>query len=248
MKDSFKDVFKSKKRILVIMPHPDDCEIYCGGTVARLVRSDFDVRVVKMTYGEKGCKQEKISSSELKNVRKREDKKAMKELGIKRSNNIYLDLGDGSVEENIRTIEILVRQIREFKPDLIITTNPEDIIIRFDKGINWVNHRDHLNTARNAVNAAYPYSRDILFFPDHFKDKKLKSHICTEFLFTDYYNHEDCVLFDVTDFIDERITAHACHESQYSLEDVKETTDFFTKGPDYPKGRNFEKFRYVVAD
>lgn len=247
MRDSFSKIFSNKKKIMVIMPHPDDCELYCGGTVARLIKNEYEVRVIKMTFGEKGCKQDKISVESLKKIRIKEDRKSMKVLGIKKENNVYLDLEDGSIEDNLSIIEILVKQIREFKPELIITTNPEDVIIRFDKDINWFNHRDHMNTAKNAVNASYPYSRDILFFPHHFKDRKLKSHTCIEFLFTDYYDHKDCILIDVTDYLNIRIKAHACHKSQYSNEDVRDSADFFTNKKEY-SGRNFEKFRHVITD
>ena len=34
--DSFNKIFSNKERILIVMPHPDDAEIYCGGTIARL--------------------------------------------------------------------------------------------------------------------------------------------------------------------------------------------------------------------
>ena len=47
-KDSFKKVFGGKKKVLVVMAHPDDAELYAGGTIARLVGSGIRVRVVKM--------------------------------------------------------------------------------------------------------------------------------------------------------------------------------------------------------
>ena len=246
--DSFDQIFNKKKKVLVVMGHPDDTEIYCGGTVARLTHSAVEVRVVKMTYGEKGSKQDKIPENKLKLIREKEDKKAMKVLGIKEKNNIYLDLGDGAIENNLKTIEKVVRQIRLFKPDLIITQNPEDLIIRFDTDINWFNHRDHRNTAKVAIDAAYPYSRDISFFPEHFKDARMGSHTTVEFLFGDYYDHQDNVFIDVTDFTDIRSKALARHKSQYSLEDAKDSTEFFTENPKFPKGKRFEKFLHVAAD
>jgi LmbE family N-acetylglucosaminyl deacetylase len=96
--DSFDNVFKDVNRVLVVMPHPDDCELFCGGTVARLIESGKEVRVIKMTSGEKGCKQEKIDPEELKRIREEEDRNGMKILGVSEENNIYLDLGDGVLE------------------------------------------------------------------------------------------------------------------------------------------------------
>jgi len=246
--DSFDEIFQDVKKVLVIMPHPDDCELYSGGTVARLITKGIEVRVVKMTLGEKGCKQEKITTEELKEIRLSEDKEAMKTLGITEENNIYLDLGDGDVVSNKKTIGIIAYHIRLFQPDLIITTNPEDMIIRFDKDQNWMNHRDHLNTGKAVLFGSYPYARDISFFPEHFKDENVKSHSCVKFLLTDYYNHEDNVLIDVTDTIETRVKAHACHRSQYSQEDAQNSADFFTLNQKYPEEKRFEKFRYVLAD
>lgn len=38
--------------ILFVMPHPDDLEITCGGTIARLVKLGHNVGIVHMTNGE----------------------------------------------------------------------------------------------------------------------------------------------------------------------------------------------------
>jgi len=295
--DSYNRIFETKSRILVIMPHPDDTELYCGATVARLIKSGKRVRVVKMTYGDKGSRQEKITQRELRSLIEKEDREAMKVLGVKDEDNIYLGLADGEIEHNLETIGKVAYQIRLFKPELIITTNPEDYIIRFDKDVNWVNHRDHRHTGRIALDAAYPYARDLLFFPEHFttysKSTKMKKRLgdasqmpfasaqgkpynigacperakrvegsgrtlrekshevqswsCTEFLFTDVYDHPDLVYIDVTDFIDYRTRALAAHSSQYSLQHSQESTDFFTKLPEYGS-RRFDRFRYVLAD
>ena len=133
--DSFDKVFSNKNKILIVFSHPDDAELYSGGTIARLIASGREVRVVKMTMGEKGCKQEHVSEEELKEIRLKEDKKAMKTLGVKDENNIYLDLGDGQI------------------------TNDINIIIRFAKDQNWFNHHDHLYTGRDVIDAIFPHSR-----------------------------------------------------------------------------------------
>ncbi len=247
--DSFERIFSNKNRILVIMPHPDDTELYCGATVARLIQSGKRVRVIKMTFGDKGSRQEKVTQKKIRRIREKEDREAMKILGIEDKDNIYLGLGDGEIEHNLSTIGKVAYQIRLFKPELIITTNPEDYIIRFDKDINWVNHRDHRHTGRSALDAAYPYARDLLFFPEHFKKKHItvSSHTCTEFLFTDVYDHPDLVYIDVTNYIDYRTRALAAHSSQYSLKQAQESTDFFTKLSTYGN-RRFDRFRYVMAD
>src|SRR3989338_6223974 len=98
VKDSFGKIFTGKKKVLAVMPHPDDLEIYCGGIVARLVREGIEVRTVKVTSGDRGCKQENITREELKLIREAEDTQAMLRLGIKKENNVFLRLPDGEVD------------------------------------------------------------------------------------------------------------------------------------------------------
>lgn len=245
--DSYNQIFTNKQKVLVVMPHPDDTELYCGGTVARLVQEKKRVRVVKMTNGDRGSRQEVVTQDELGKLRQNEDRNGMKLLGVRDEDNIYLGLPDGGVENDMGTVERIAHQIRIFRPDLVITTNPEDVIIRFGKDINWVNHRDHRNTALSVIDAVYPYARDTLFFPHHFKEKGVVSHSVKEFLLVDYYHHPDNVYIEVTDSIDVRIKAHAAHSSQYSLQAAEESADFFTAKKEWGKKR-FETFRYVIAD
>lgn len=243
--DSFENLFGNKQRILVVMAHPDDAEVMSGGTIARLTTAGKEVRVVKVTRGNKGSRQEVVTEAALTQERTTEDQNSMSILGIKPENQIFLDISDGSVDNSHETIGKIALQIRLFKPDIIITHNPEDVIIKFDNENNWVNHRDHRNTALSTVDAAYPYSRDLLFFPEHFAIEGAASHQVTEFLFVDFYNREDVIGIDVTDFLIQRTQATASHTSQYTQEKAQGTTDFLT----IPSNdRRFEVFRYVKID
>lgn len=246
--DSYQKIFSKKQRILVVFAHPDDAELYAGGTIARLTQDGKTVRVVKVTSGNRGSRQEKITTAELEQTRENEDRTAMRIFGIADENNVYLRINDGEVDNSLETIGIIAKQIRLFKPDLIITHNPEDVFIRFDKDVNWVNHRDHRNTGKSTIDAAYPYSRDLLFFPKHFENPGVLSHATTEFLLVDYYDHPDLVSIEVTDQIETRIKAHAAHSSQYTVDQARSSADFFTKLPQYPKNKRYERFRYVLAD
>jgi len=246
LKDSFDEIFANKNRIMFVFSHPDDADIFAGGTIARLVEAGKEVFVAKMTLGNKGSRQEKISEQELSEVRLKEDHAAMGVLGIRPENNFYLNFKDGEIESNYNSREQLVRLIRKCKPDIVITHNPEDVIIRFSKGVNWVNHSDHRHTGLLVTDAGYPYSRDILFYPEHFEVDGLESHTVTEFLFVDYYEHPDTVTIDITDQLDRKINAISAHSSQFDKEKSKESADFFTKLDD--SGKRYERFRHVVAD
>ncbi len=102
--DSFDTVFQDKKRVMSIMPHPDDNELYCGGTICRLLDKGIDVMTVKLTNGGKGTKQSDIGESALAAIRSREDHAAAEALGIKPGMNIQLGIPDGEVENSLETI------------------------------------------------------------------------------------------------------------------------------------------------
>lgn len=246
--DSYQKIFATKQRILAVFAHPDDLEIYCGGTIARLIADGKRVRSVKMTSGDMGSRQEQITQAELRSLRETEDTASMTTLGISPQDNIYLRFGDGQVENNLDTIGALVRQIRLFQPDLIITHNPQDHIIRFDQDNSWLNHRDHRHTGSIVLDAAYPYARDLLFYPQHFQEAGAKSWACSEFLLVDSYQHPDNVYVEMTEFQSQRITAHSQHRSQYSPEAAQESADFFTAQWDPQGQKNFEIFRHLIVD
>lgn len=244
MQDSYTKIFSEKHRVMFVFAHPDDAEIYCGGLIARLVGDGKQVKLIKMTTGNKGSRGEKISEADLAKTRESEDKEALKVLGLKDEDSLNLNLGDGEIEADLETRGKVVKEIRVFKPDLIVTHNPEKTLIRDEDGGYYVNHRDHRHTAEVVVDAAYPYSRDLLFYPEHIKDGLL-GHTCSEFLFVDSWGHEDTVYIDITDFAKTRTQAIACHKSQYSPENAQGSTDFFAPAID---GKRHEQFRYVKAD
>ncbi|MFZ2152498.1 MAG: PIG-L deacetylase family protein [Microgenomates group bacterium] len=244
--DSYQKIFEDKKRILVVTAHPDDLELYCGGLVSRLIADGKMVRSVKVTSGDMGSRLIKVTPEELRTIREREDSAAMKTLGITSKNNIFLHVIDGQVENSLENIGKIAQQIRLFQPDLIITHNPIDPVIRFDADNSWFNHRDHRATGQLTLDAAYPYSRDILFYPEHFNDPLAQSWACTEFLIVDSYADQDSIFIDVTDHVAKRVEAHACHSSQYSVEAAQESADFFTK--QWDKDKNYETFRHVIVD
>jgi LmbE family N-acetylglucosaminyl deacetylase len=246
--DSYDKIFSNKKRILAVFAHPDDLELYAGGTVSRLTSDGKLVRSVKVTSGDMGSRLLKVTREELQKIRETEDSASMTKLGILPENNVYLRIPDGTVDNNLNTIGQLALQIRLFQPDLIITHNPENKIIRFSDGSNWINHRDHLNTGLTTVDAAYPYSRDLLFFPEHFQDPLAKSWNCSEFLFVDSYDHPESIFVDVTDSLPIRIAAHALHSSQYTMDQAQESAEFFTGSWDKSGAKKFETFRYCIAD
>lgn len=241
--DNYQKIFKDKNKVMAVFSHPDDADFFAGGTIARLCADGKEVRVVKMTSGNKGSKQSAFTEQGLIETREAEDRSAMRILGVKDENNVYLRLGDGEVDNSNSTIGLIVNQIRQFKPDLIITHNPEISIVRFTKDVSHVNHKDHRNTGQSTIDAVYPYSRDILFFPEQLKDAT--SHSIHELLLTDSYSHPDEIFINITDAYSKRVEALKQHTSQFAGDLAKDLSDMYTHS-DNAEG-NWERFRHVVV-
>ncbi len=104
--------------VLAFGPHPDDVELLCGGTVARLVQLGYKVGIVDMTRGELGTRG---SAKE----RAQEAAEAAEILGVKFRAN--LELPDGGL--NSRDYEqrrIVVDSIRKYAPEMVICPAAKD--------------------------------------------------------------------------------------------------------------------------
>lgn len=241
-KDSFEEIFGDKERVLIVLGHPDDNEIICGGIVARLISEGKKARSISMTNGGKGFQNRTdTNENDFSEIRKTEQLEAGKELGLIDSEIFNLDIPDGELENSLENIEKIVFHIRQFKPDIIITQNPFDNINTFDSQTHWVNHRDHRHTALLTIDAAYPYSRDRGFFPEHFEKYNLEPHTVSEMLFSDAYSYPDVSYFDITNFIDKKKNALLKHRNAFGLETVEE--EFIAETEIEPE-KNYERLIY----
>lgn len=236
--DDYSKIFGNKQTILVVMAHPDDLDVMCGGTIARLCADGKKVISVKVTTGNRGSRDSNITATALAKTRAQEDANAMQALGVHES--INLGLNDGSVTNSSEVIERIAYQIRKHQPDLIITTNPEQIVVHRGPGQNHVNHRDHRNVAISTVDAAYPFSRDRAFFSDQLDDPAIKPSTCYEMLFVDCWDGIDEVNVSIAGFEQQKQRAITCHASQFTKESAEQAFAFYTKN-----GQT-ETFRYLV--
>lgn len=211
MKDSFNEIFGNKKKVLVVMAHPDDAEIVCGGTVARLISEKKEVRLVVTTDGAKGVGDKDLNLDEFKKRRFEDQVKGATALGLPKTEIFNLGLPDGEIENTVENIGKIAYHIREFKPEIIITHNPQDVLIKvYDKNTGWINHRDHLITGMITCFAAYPYARDRAFFPEQIK-KGLTSHAVKEMLFADSYQKEEAAGFDIGKLLEQKKKGIGAH-------------------------------------
>ncbi len=239
--DSYNTVFGQKNKILIVTAHPDDNEVICGGLVARLIADNKEVRLVVATNGEKGNGDMDVSTEEFAKVRTVEQVTAAQILGIPTQECINLGVADGELEANIENIKKIVFHIREFKPDIVITHCPDEVINTFSSkdNVRWVNHRDHRHTAIITVDAVYPYSRDKNFFADQLQNG-LTPHTVTDMCFSDSYEHALNHYFDVTDYIEQKRQALSACPSVIEPKHVEDYIQETKIGDKY-----YEQLRFV---
>jgi LmbE family N-acetylglucosaminyl deacetylase len=220
IKDSFSEVFNDIKKVLVVLAHPDDMEIVCGGIVARLTSNKIQVRLVVTTNGGKGMKdKEGLNESEFAKSRISEQVNAGKILGIPEKQNFNLEIPDGEFETSVENIGKIAFHIRQFKPNLVITHNPTSNIISFFNKSHWVNHRDHRNTGQVTLDACYPYARDTGFFVEQLKNG-LNPHSVTKVLLADSYTSESVKYFQIDEFLDKKKNALQQHITAFDPADA----------------------------
>ena len=158
------------KRAMVVTAHPDDAEYGCSGSVAKWCRLGWDVVYVLCTDGSKGSEDREISSDSLAELRAEEQREAGKTLGLK--DVVFLGYPDGYLEPTLELRKDISREIRRWKPDVLITVNPT----RDLTGSGYIGHPDHFAAGEAALSAVFPSARDHLTFPELLNDEGLDTH------------------------------------------------------------------------
>lgn len=136
---------------MVIVAHPDDIEFSCAGTIARWVRDGAKVSYVLLTSGQVGIKDAHITGKEAAAIREREQVAAAKVVGV--DNVIFLGYQDGMLENTLEVRKKLVREIRKFRPEVVMTADPRRL---FTPTNTYINHPDHRAAGAAALDAVFP--------------------------------------------------------------------------------------------
>ena len=205
---------ETPQRVLVVTPHPDDAEFWCGGTVARWIQEGAAVYFVLCTDGGKGTSDRSISSQELGARREQEQRDAARVLGVKEV--VELHHPDGELEDTSEFRREIVRQIRRVRPDIVLCPEP------YRKNLAW--HRDHRVTGQVTLDAVFPCARDHLHFMELWQEEGLEPHKTGTVLFWGAEQTNTCV--DIAQAIDIKVEAIMVHGSQMAGRTVEEVEEF----------------------
>jgi LmbE family N-acetylglucosaminyl deacetylase len=186
--------------LMVISPHPDDCEFGIAGTVASLTKQGKDVVYVICTNGDKGTSDRSLTPEKLAAIREKEQKAAAKVLGVKEV--VFLKYPDQGLEDCHEFRRDLVRVIRKYRPFVVATSDPY-------RKYMW--HRDHRMAGIVAADAVFPYARDHLAYPE-LLEEGLEPHKVREMWF--WGTEDPNFKTDITDTLEIKLEALKCHKSQ----------------------------------
>ena len=190
------------ERVMLITAHPDDSEFGAGGTVARLARDGREITYVIATNGNKGSSDRTMTPERLAAIRMEEQRQAARVLGVARVE--FLGYPDGELEDTRDLRRDITREIRRWRPDLVITMNPH-------RTYNlYASHRDHRIVAGVALDCVYPLARDHMSFPELMPD--FEPHKVREIHLMQWDTPH--LVVDITDVMDLKLKAIACHVSQ----------------------------------
>jgi LmbE family N-acetylglucosaminyl deacetylase len=219
--DSVKDVkfppvledfegWKEKKRILVILAHPDDPEFFMGATLARWGALGHEIRYCLLTTGQKGSQDVNQKPEVLAALRKVEQQNAADSLKVKSID--FLDYVDGEVVPDLEMRKKIVRVIRRYKPQIVISSDP----LNYFPGDNRVNHPDHRAAGQAVLDAAFPAAGNPMFFPELISEENLAPVNVAELWFS--IPAEANLVVDVSAYFDDKIKAILCHQSQINVD------------------------------
>lgn len=203
--------------LLAIGPHPDDIELGCGGTLAKLVQKGLSAGMVDLTRGEMG-------SRGTPEERLQEAQAAMDILGA--AFRVNLELADGQIENSPQNREKLIALIRSCRPSMVFLPYHHD------------RHPDHFHASKLATEACF-YAGVSRVAPDTgaaYRPKRLIYYQISYELPASFY-------VDISDHFETKLQAIRAHRSQfYNAEYEGEQT--FISSKDYFDAIEFRARHY----
>jgi LmbE family N-acetylglucosaminyl deacetylase len=193
-------------RVLVVTAHPDDPEFAFGASVAMLAGDGAEVNYVICTDGCQGGEDPSVPDADLTATRYAEQRAAAEVLGVR--DVVFLGFRDGNLAPTLELRKAITREIRRFRPDLVMTHMPARVL-SIPIGAS---HPDHVAVGEATLSAVYPDARNPRAFRE-LLEEGLDAHRVREVWLPGFDAADHYV--DATDLIEKKIEAIRCHRSQF---------------------------------
>tara|TARA_B100001250_G_scaffold253649_1_gene218163 strand:+ start:4359 stop:5060 length:702 start_codon:yes stop_codon:yes gene_type:complete len=177
-----------KLDVLVFGAHPDDIELGCGGTIIKEVQKGRKIGIIDLTRGELGTRGTAA-------IRDKEAAKATEIMGVLFRENMHFK--DGFFKDDEEHKLALIRKIREYQPEIIITNAISD------------RHPDHSRASQITIDAAFLSGLEKIDTDQHIWRPKAVYHYIQ-------FNHlEPDVVIDISEQFDLKIQAIKSYKTQF---------------------------------
>lgn len=190
---------------LAIFAHPDDIEFGCAGTIARWTRAGCRAAYLLLTSGDVGIAQEGMTKARAREIREAEQTAAAAVAGVPEV--VYLREPDGMLQATLELRQKVVREIRRFKPEVVICGDPTVVWA----GGDYINHPDHRAAGLVAVDAVFPAAGQPNLF-EELAEEGLTAHKVRKVYVGSWAEADTYVSIDET--IDVKVAALREHKSQ----------------------------------
>lgn len=182
-----------KVDVLAIGAHPDDVELGCGGTIAKLISEGKKVAILDLTEGELGTR----GTNETRAI---EAKNAGEILGISARENLKMKDGFliNSEEYQLR----IIKAIRTYQPEIVFCNAVDD------------RHPDHAKAAKLASDACF-LSGLIKIETEESGKKQEKWRPKQVFHYIQWKNLEPDFVIDISGFLDKKIESCLAYKTQF---------------------------------
>lgn len=202
--------FYAPESAMAIVAHPDDIEYSCAGTIIRWAKAGSRICYVLCTSGEVGISEKGMTKENAAKIREAEQLKAAEIAGVE--DVVFLREPDGLLQPTLALRKKLVRQIRRFRPEVVITGDPTIVWT----GNEYINHPDHRAAAAAALDATFPAAGQPNLFEELEEEgyRAFKPHKVFVTTWTD-----GDIIVSIDDSIDTKIKALRAHASQMNDRD-----------------------------
>lgn len=186
--------------VIAVGAHPDDVEIACGGTLAKLVQQGYRVGIIDLTDGEP------TPRSPGPEVRLAEARAAAEKLGVQVR--VTLDLPNRRLFDSFEARVALAKEFRKYRPRVVIGFGDKTPLASPD---HW--------QAMQITDAAVFYAR-LSKWEQYFDD--LPVHVITSQLYfrlafepANLQGYPSHFTVDITDTLELKLASIACYETQF---------------------------------
>ena len=184
--------------IIVFGAHPDDCELKASGVAAKWAAAGHKVKFVSVTNGDIGHYE--MAGGPLAQRRTAEVKEAAKILGIETQ---VLDHHDGELMPTLEIRKEIIRLIRDWKADVVISPRPNDY------------HPDHRYTSLLVQDGAYMVTVPFMC-PDTPALQKNPVYLYVPDSFQKPYPFQPDVVVAIDDVMERKLDALSVITSQFA--------------------------------